>query len=176
MLAALLLSSSVSARTWYIKANGTGDAPTIQAGADSAQHGDTLLVAAGTYSYSSQGGNEYGMISILRGSAHMTIVGESGASSTILDGEFQNRIIFFQGETDFTIDGFTFKRGSAPLVGTFWGGGFAAHYSSPIVKNCIFDNNTALNGGAIWYGGTGEPEIINCIFKTTRQKTARQFI
>jgi hypothetical protein len=52
-IVALLLSSippqSTFARTWYIKADGTGDAPTIQAGVDSAAVGDTVLVASGTY-------------------------------------------------------------------------------------------------------------------------------
>jgi hypothetical protein len=41
----VLLSSALQARTWYIKEDGTGDAPTIQAGIDSAAHPDSVLVA-----------------------------------------------------------------------------------------------------------------------------------
>lgn len=163
-LAFLCVHSTISARTWYIKADGSGDVSTIQAGTDSAQHGDTLLVGPGTYAYSSQDGNEYGMISILRGSADMTIVSEAGAAATVLDGEFQNRIVFFQGPGELTIDGFTFTRGQAPSTGDFAGGGFAAHLSSPILKNCRFITNTADRGGAYWYGGVGAPQIVDCRF------------
>src|SRR5262249_7097110 len=35
------------ARTWHIQPNGLGDAPTIQAGLDSAQAGDDVLLASG---------------------------------------------------------------------------------------------------------------------------------
>jgi len=46
---AVMLPQSVSARTWYIKADGTGDAPFIWSGIDSAVAGDTVLVGPGTY-------------------------------------------------------------------------------------------------------------------------------
>ena len=40
-----LTATFASARTWYILPDGTGDAPTIQAGIDSAAIADTVLVA-----------------------------------------------------------------------------------------------------------------------------------
>jgi len=43
------LAVPASSRTWYVKADGTGDALTIQSGVDMAAAGDTVLVAPGVY-------------------------------------------------------------------------------------------------------------------------------
>ncbi|MFQ5510666.1 MAG: T9SS type A sorting domain-containing protein [Candidatus Krumholzibacteriia bacterium] len=49
-LTLLSICSSISvARTWYIKPDVTGDAPTIQAAIDSASAGDTVLLAPGLF-------------------------------------------------------------------------------------------------------------------------------
>ena len=162
--------ADTQSRTWYVTVDGTGDAPTIQAAIDSAGQEDSLLVGPGTYSWSNQGtGDDYGMIRMMRGAPRLTIVSEMGAGMTILDGEEEGRIFFYQGYTGtmggLTIDGFTFTRGRAPQSDYIVGGAFTAHLSSPILKNCVFTLNTADQGGACWFGGQGWPQFINCYFE-----------
>ncbi|MEJ2719889.1 MAG: right-handed parallel beta-helix repeat-containing protein [bacterium] len=174
LLVGLFLCLSVSssaARTWYITVDGTGDAPTIQAAVDSAGMDDTILVAPGTYSWSNQGtGNEYGMIHIMRGAPALTIFSEAGPEMTILDGEMQGRVFFYQGHYPtepggLIIEGFTFIRGKPTQVGNLVGGGFTAHLSSPVIRNSVFRFCESEQGGAYWFGGQGSPQLVDCLFE-----------
>ena len=49
LIAILVYAAATESATWYIKADGTGDAPSIQAGVDSATAGDTVLVGPGIH-------------------------------------------------------------------------------------------------------------------------------
>ena len=75
LLFVALLPISAETRTWYIKADGTGDAPTIQAGVDSAVAGDLVLVGPGTH--------EPGYIGI-RVKPGVNLISEAGPAATII--------------------------------------------------------------------------------------------
>ncbi len=45
----LICPTTLVAATWYVHPGGAGDATTVQAGVDLSSHGDTVLVAPGTY-------------------------------------------------------------------------------------------------------------------------------
>ncbi len=139
----LMLPQATLARTWYIKVDGTGDAPTIQAGVDSAAAGDTVLVGPGTYS---------GRVIL---SKDVSLIAEETPESTILeapDGDTVIGVLEVQSPT--VIRGFRIRTAfpgywcpafaSAPMradggVGIFCGGS-----SIRITHNVITDNSTGI--------------------------------
>ena len=165
---AALIASYVQAfpRAWYVKVDGSGDAPTIQAAVDSVSQDDTILVGPGTYTWNNQGGRVEGMIFIPRGTPDFCLLGEAGRGMTTLDAQGQGRILAHEAETGLVIDGFTFRNG----VGTSWpgttfaGGAIWSHLAFPVVRNCNFRFNSGTPGGAIFYGGIGAVTIENCVF------------
>jgi len=165
-LVTLAWAGPASSRTWYVKQDGSGDVPTIQAAVDSAAVGDVILVAPGRYTWANQGGGDptFGMINIYRGRDRFTLKSEGGPMVTTLDAQRQNRVIFIQGYNHVTIEGFTITGGSAPAANPA-GGGLACHLSSDTIRNCRFIDNMAQSGGALWNGGVSTMHIEGCEFR-----------
>lgn len=90
LFAAFLFSATASealCRTWYIKADGTGDAATIQAGVDSATAGDIVLVAPGSYPQSTSMLVDGQMASVNVFIDHdITLLAEGSPDNTTIDG------------------------------------------------------------------------------------------
>ena len=159
-IAVVLLSASASMATvWYIKADGTGDEPTIQAGIAAAAAGDTVLLADGTYTGS---GNHD--ISFM-GKA-LTVRSESGLAdacvidcqASALDNHRAFNILLGEGPTS-RIEGIMMKNGNCSH-----GGAVRIHYSSPVIQDCVLCGNRAGTGGAVHIYDESYPTFQNCVF------------
>jgi hypothetical protein len=86
------------AETWYIKPDGTGDAPTIQAGVDSAGVGDTVLVAPGTYADTTHvlvaGELRAVNVSIDK---NIVLLGETSPAEVLVDGADSEICVYLSG-------------------------------------------------------------------------------
>ena len=148
ILALLLgLPCSTAARTWHITPDGTGDAPTIQAGIDSAAVGDTVLLHSGIYF-------EWG-IELTPG---VNLVGEfpEQPENVVIDGQQLGRVMQCVGYSDeFVIEGLTITGGLAmgSEPSDRWGGALLAVNMRATIRNCAFRGNSALpygQGGAVF--------------------------
>ncbi len=179
----LLPLSSAPARTWHVP----DEAPTIQAGIDSAAVGDTVLVACGTYYEHDISWTKSG-ISLLSQTGHPDCV--------TVDAQSLGRVFYCNTGTPSTarIEGFTITGGSAPGSyggGMYWsqsdpwswvtncvfagndahrGGGAAVQTCSPKFTNCVFSDNTADYGGAM-YVSSGSPPTNFCTFSRNSSRS-----
>jgi len=142
---------------WYVNAAGTGDAPTIQAAIDSTFDGDTVMVAAGTYTGTGNRDIEF------RGK-RILVVAESGRDLTTIDcqsayGDNHAGFIFDSGEDSTSVlEGFTVTGASR--------GGVRTSYASPVIRDCRFTYNEAVQyslgpGGGMYLVG-GHPGVTGC--------------
>ncbi|MFH1277487.1 MAG: right-handed parallel beta-helix repeat-containing protein [Candidatus Eisenbacteria bacterium] len=162
----LLLSASLALpATWHIEPNGTGDAPTIQAGIDSAAVGDTVELADGTFS-----GNGNRDID-LAGKA-LLVTAESWPPSKrggpcVIDcegstGSPHRGFVFRSGEGPETLlRGVTITNGVVPDSG---GAVLCIAGSSPTFESVRFIGNSSVGNGGGLYALDSSPELIDCVF------------
>ncbi len=150
-------------RSWYVSHDGSGDAPTIQEAIDSTMHGDTVIVGDGVYL-----GSVNGTIDLR--SRRIYFHSENGPEFTVLDAqatELDPRHCIVVADVppgECIIEGFTISGGYGPIFnGVSSAGGLLCNRASPTVRNCLFIDNVAVAGGAI-YEYRGTTEIINCTF------------
>ena len=136
-LALFLIPSLAMARTWHIAAYGPSDAPSVQAGIDSAASGDTILVGIGTY-----------FETINFKGKNVVVKSAEGPEQTFLNGSGKaGRVVTFNsGESRATVlEGFTITGGE---------GGVLIRNSEPSVSgNSIIGNRSPTDGGGIGCDG-----------------------
>ena len=148
----LVLSCPAEAVTITVKADRTGDYPTIQAAIDAAVDGDEVVAEDGTYR---GGGNRN--IDFL-GKA-ITVRSKNGPENCVINCKRAGRGFYFHSGEDATsvLSGFTIRGGRASL-----GGGIHCE-SSPTLINCEIISNTAEDkGGGIFCNYGNKAIIIDC--------------
>jgi len=148
-VAVVLIASRADARTWSIYPDGSGDAPTIQAGIDSATTGDSLLISPGVYD---ENLNTHGK--------GLALLGTGAPELTVVDGGARARVLLL--DSGGVVECLTLRNGYASSPNDL-GGGIFLNGSGPItVRNNIIENNTSepSGGGGIASGGFVTQDIV----------------
>lgn len=152
-------------RVWYILPDGSGDAPTIQSGIDSATASDTVMLANGTFT--GVGNRDINFLG-----KSITVLSESNKPDRcIVDCEGLGRGFYCQGgDASTRLEGITITGGNSSATTLPYsnvGGAlfFQDSTDGPIVTNCVFRNNEAVaHGGAVHGGFTGVVTFVDCEF------------
>lgn len=141
--------------------NVPADVASIQEGINTANTGDTVLVAEGTY-YENLNFNGQNFV----------VKSVSGPASTIIDGSSNGTVVLFMnGESrDAVLEGFTIQNGSGfeNTTSTTFGGGICIRFtSSPCLKDLIVKDNhawgTESSGGGIGISTNSAPLLENVV-------------
>ena len=149
----IALLSFISPLTFAAMINVPADQPTIQAGIDISENGDTVLVDDGIY-------KGEGNVNIDFKGKQITLKSRNGAETTIIDCEkkLETRGFIFQNDetNDSVLDGFTIKNGDHRF-----GGGIKLEYASPTIRNCTIESNRSITSGGIACYNS-DPIITDC--------------
>lgn len=142
-----LLAGSATAATIHVPA----EQPTIQAGIDAAQAGDSVIVACGTYHESA--------IHLKSG---VILASETGEPDCVaIDAQLQDRVLIGNLVNAATVvQGLTIRNGQTNLTGA----GLNCYAGSPEFRHCRFEGNRAGGGGAVAYADGSFPRFIACTF------------
>ncbi|MHC4158355.1 MAG: outer membrane protein assembly factor BamB family protein [Planctomycetota bacterium] len=180
----LVVSCPAEAGTITVKADGTGDYPTIQAAIDAAVNGDEVVAEDGTYRRAGNRDIDF------KGKA-ITVRSKNGPENCVINCKSAGRGFYFHSGEDATsvLSGFTIKGGSALRGGGIYcrsgptlinceirgntaedegGGIFCEYESSPTFIDCTIRGNTAQGGGGIYCWGSSSPTLINCTIRGNR--------
>ncbi|UCC23627.1 MAG: right-handed parallel beta-helix repeat-containing protein, partial [Planctomycetota bacterium] len=153
-----------------VRADGSGDYPTIQAAIDDVNDGDEVVLEPGTYTGPGNRNIDFLGKAITVRSTDPNDA--SAVASTVIrcDGTSSARrrgFLFHSGEdANSVVDGVTIRKG----YGTY-GGAICCDQSSPLIRNCTIKSNTANLGGGI-YCTDSNMVVVNCtITDNTAQGT-----
>lgn len=159
-LVLLFLLGSVSqanARIWYVKTDGTGNAPTIAAAIDSCSYGDIVELECGTYV-------EWGLFM----KSGITVRSETGDPGCVtIDGNqpsgFGSVFGCWSVDSSTRLEGLTITGGRASdsFFGVSGGGLLIATGSQLTVQRCIITGNYARGGGGVAISSS-HPTFIDC--------------
>ncbi|MCP4684224.1 MAG: hypothetical protein GY867_02150 [bacterium] len=128
--------------------------PTIQEAIDAARDDYTVLVAAGTYT------GEFNR-DLTFGGKKIKVKSEDGPLATVIDlqgsADEPHRGFSVLAGDDVMVEGFTIRNGFTNL-----GGAFYCLSSSPIIRNCILENNHATVSGGAVRCKSASPLLDNC--------------
>lgn len=129
--ATLIAAPYADARIWHVEADGSGDAPTIQAAIDSALGGDVVELACGVF-------HEHGIF--LKGG--VTARSETGlADCATIDGDAAGRLMWADSQSEgVTLKGLAIANGYSNN-----GTGLYCHDTLLVVDHCTFRDNVCHN-------------------------------
>jgi outer membrane protein assembly factor BamB len=154
----LVVVGAAEGATITVKADGTGDYPTIQEAIDASVNGDEIVCEDGTYT----GLFNYNID--FSGKA-ITVRSENGPESCIIDCNSSGTGFRFGNheEANSVVEGFTIRNGYSPFAG-----GIYCYNCSPTITNCNITNCVSADRGGGIYCNNGAPLISHCIISGNR--------